>query len=83
MSLYLSFWQGLERRRGGKLEIDSSGAVPRVSPLGESVLFQGATLLTNIDNNDLDRGLKNACAVCRVRPTHFTYVLQITSVSGL
>ena len=43
---------------GSILALDSSGTVPRVSPLGEPVLFQGATLLTSMDESDLDRGLK-------------------------
>lgn len=44
----------------GKLTLDSSGAVARTGPTGNSILVQGATLLTNRDNNNTTAGLKSS-----------------------
>lgn len=43
---------------GGKLTLDSSGAVPVVLPLGNAMLIQSAILTTNIDPANTDAGLK-------------------------
>ena len=42
---------------GGKLTLDSSGAVPLVLPLGNTMLIQSAILATNIDPANTDAGL--------------------------
>lgn len=43
---------------GGKLTLDSSGAVPLVLPLGNTMLVQSAILATNIDPSNTTAGLK-------------------------
>ncbi len=43
---------------GGKLTLDSSGAVPLVLPLGNTMLIQSAILATNIDPANTNAGLK-------------------------
>lgn len=43
---------------GGKLALISSDAIPTINVAGEHNLFQGATLQTSTDNQDLTTGLK-------------------------